>query len=113
MKWDQIIGYAMLFMGFVAMAIMLFGLAALAADPPMNKEIGPVMESGNDLSDRGMSTPRTDQRAGELTKEMEQPMRPPDVGSESSPAGYRPLCGPSKDAIHHVYCAEGYDTIVF
>jgi hypothetical protein len=24
--------------------------------------------------------------------------------------GYRPLCGPSKNAINHVYCAPGYDS---
>lgn len=113
MNRENIIGYAMLVMGLAVVAVMLFSLSALAADEPMEKAIGPVMESGKDLSDTGVAMPRTDPRAGELTKEMEKPMRTPDVGTESSHRGYRPLCGPAKDAINHVYCAEGYDSFAF
>jgi hypothetical protein len=58
---------------------------------------------------RPSSDVREDQIAAELSEDVEQPMSVPD--SESLPAisDRRPLCGPWKNAINHVYCAPGYD----
>jgi hypothetical protein len=30
--------------------------------------------------------------------------------AQDTPRCYRPLCGPSEQAINHVYCAPGYDS---
>lgn len=113
MKREDVIGYTMLVIGFAVIVVMLFSLSARAAEEPTAKPIGPTMESGKDLSGENLSTPRSDPKAGELTKEMEKPMRAPDAGQEATSPSYRPLCGPAKNAINHVYCAEGYDTFAF
>jgi len=110
MKRRILIGYAAV---IATMTVLLFGLSALAADQPMDKPIGPVMESGKDLSDHGLSMQRIDPKTGELTKEMERPMRVPDVEPESKALGYRPLCGGRSDAIKHYSCGEGYDFLAF
>jgi hypothetical protein len=106
MKRGILIGSATI---VAAMAVFLFGYSALAADQPMEKPIGPAMESGNDLSDHGLSMQRIDPKTGELTKEMEQPMRTPNASDESESPGYRPLCGPAKHAINHYACRGWYD----
>jgi hypothetical protein len=83
MKRDIIIGYALLVMGFALIVVMLLSLSARAADQPIEKAIGPAMESGKDLSDRDLSMPRIDPKTVELTKEMEKPMRVPDTSQET------------------------------
>jgi hypothetical protein len=113
MERESLIGYAALVIGFVALAVVLFGLSALAADQPTATPIGPIMESGKDLSDQGLSMQRIDPKTGELTKEMEKPMQVPEVRDDSKPLGYRPLCGPAKNAINHYACGEGYDHLAF
>jgi hypothetical protein len=47
-----------------------------------------------------------------MSKEMERTMKAPETStSEDSRRGYRPLCVPSKDAIDHCACGEGYEHI--
>jgi hypothetical protein len=72
-----------------------------------------IVVSSQDITKESAQRPSSDVRedhiAAELSKDVEQPMSVPD--SESSPAmsDRRPLCGPWKNAINHVYCAPGYD----
>lgn len=113
MKRENVIGYTMLIVGFAVIVVMLFSLSARAAEEPTAQPIGPVMESGKDLADDSLSMPRIEPKAGELTREMEKPMRVPETIHETTSTGYRPLCGPAKNAINHVYCGEGYDVFAF
>jgi len=88
--------------------------SALAVDQPVDKMIGPQMESGKDLTRPGTLDRRGEPTTGDLSKEMERPMKAPETStSEDSQRGYRPLCGPSKDAINHYACGEGYDHFAF
>lgn len=108
---------------FIIGALALAGLAAmaliavpavLAVDQPADEMIGPQMESGKDLTRPGTLEQRGEPATGELNKEMEKPMRVPETSiSEERHPGYRPLCGPSKDAINHYACGEGYQTLAF
>lgn len=113
MKRETLIGYMTVIAGIAAMTILLFGPSVFAADQPTAKPIGPVMESGKDLPDQGLSMQRIDPKTGEITKEMERPMRVPEVEQGSKALGYRPLCGTSNDPIHHYACGEGYDSLAF
>jgi hypothetical protein len=58
---------------------------------------------------RPSSDVREDQIAAELSKDVDQPMSVPDSESWPAMSDRRPLCGPWKNAINHVYCAPGYD----
>ena len=108
---------------FILGALALAGLAAmlliavpsvLAVDQPVDKMIGPQMEPGKDLTRPGTLDRRGQPTTGELSKEMEQPMKAPETSpSKGSRPGYRPLCGPSKDAINHYACGEGYEHFAF
>jgi hypothetical protein len=69
----------------------------------LNKETGPA--PGSEVRDAFL--------VPELTKEMERPMRMPDPRADQILPDRQPLCGPWKNAINHVYCAEGYDAISF
>ncbi|MEK7236751.1 MAG: hypothetical protein AAB242_09015 [Nitrospirota bacterium] len=108
---------------FITGVLALAGLAAmlliavpsaLAVNQPVDKMIGPQMESGKDLTRPGTLDQRGEPTTGELSKEMERPMKAPDTRpAEDSQRGYRPLCGPSKDAINHYACGEGYEHFAF
>lgn len=113
MRREMIIRGALALAGLAAMALMAVP-SALATDQPVDKMIGPQMESGKDITNQRSSMQPVEPTTGELTKEMEKPMKAPDAGtSEESRPGYRPLCGPSKDAIDHYACGEGYDHFAF
>ncbi len=113
MKRGMMIRSALVLAGLVAMALMAVP-SALATDQPMDKVIGPQMESGKDITNQRSSMQPAEPTTGELSKEMEKPMKAPDAGtSEESRPGYRPLCGPSKDAINHYACGEGYQQLAF
>lgn len=113
MKRDNLIGYAMLVMGFVAMAVVLTGLSALAADQPMENAIGPAMDSGKSAPDHGLSMQSIDPKTGELTKEMERPMGVPDAGTQSEPTDSKPFTGPTTNEISFANCTEGNDCVSF
>lgn len=113
MKRDNLIGYAMLVMGFAAMAVVLIGLSALAADEPMEKAIGPAMDSGNSAPDHGLSMQRIDPKTGELTEEMERPMGVPDAGAQAGPADSKAFTGPTRNEISFANCTEGNDCVSF
>ncbi len=113
MKRETFKGYAMVLAGIAGMVVLLFGFSALGAEQPMEKPIGPAMESGKDFSDQGLSLQRIDPKTGELTKEMERPMRVPDSSREFKELGYRPLCGAGNAAVKHYACGEGYDFLAF
>jgi hypothetical protein len=105
---------------FIIGALALAGLAAMlflavpsvpAVDQPVDKMIGPQMESGKDLTGPQTLDRREEPTKGELSKEMEQPIKVPETSpSKDSQSGYRPLCGPSKNAINHYACGEGYNS---
>lgn len=71
----------------------------IASSPDITKES--VQQPSSDVRD--------DQIASELSKDVEQPMSAPDSESWPAMSDRRPLCGPWKNAINHVYCAPGYD----
>lgn len=109
---------------FIIGALALAGLAAmlfmavpsvLAVDQPLDKMmIGPQMESGKDLMRPETLDRRRELTSGLLSKEMERSMKAPETSpSKDSHPGYRPLCGPSKDAIKYYACGEGYDHVAF
>jgi len=52
---------------------------------------------------------RDDQVVSEISKDVERPMSVPDSDSSMEMPDRRPLCGPWKNAINHVYCSPGYD----
>ena len=72
-----------------------------------------MVASSPDIKKESAQPPSSDVRdeqiATELSRDVEQPVSAPD--SEPWPAmqDRRPLCGPWKNAINHVYCAPGYD----
>lgn len=88
--------------------------SALAVEQPVDKMIGPQMEFGNDLTRPGTLDRRGEPKTGEMSQEMERPMKAPETNTpEDSTRGYRPLCGPSKGAINHYACGEGYNHFAF
>lgn len=93
----------------VAVLTMIFGSGVLAAEDTKGKMIGPSMEIKKESIERPSLGQREDLAVPELTKEFEHPMSVPDPRSEMVMPDRRPLCGPWKNAINHVYCAPGYD----
>lgn len=63
----------------------------------------------NESTQQASADVRDDQVASEVSKDGEQPMSVPDSESLPDMSDRRPLCGPWKNAINHVYCAPGYD----
>ncbi len=92
MKWRKSTGEGLLLTGLVAIAIMLFGLPVLAAEQPSAHPIGPILDSGKDLSNPDHSPQQMEPKAGELDKGKEEPMRVPEMpGNEkpmSAPGGF-------------------------
>ena len=52
---------------------------------------------------------RDDQIVSAISQDAERPMSVPDSDSSMEMPDRRPLCGPWKNAINHVYCSPGYD----
>jgi hypothetical protein len=98
--------------GVVAIT-MAAGAVLFAADDMGGRMMGP----STDIKKETLPAPASEGRDAflvpELTKEMERPMRVPDPRSDQAMPDRQPLCGPWKNAINHVYCAEGYDAISF
>ena len=73
-----------------------------------------MVASSPDISKESAQRPSTDVRddqiASDFSTDVEQPMSvPEDSASLPAMSDRRPLCGPWKNAINHVYCAPGYD----
>jgi hypothetical protein len=101
--------------GFIA-ATMAGGAALFAADDMGGRMMGPSADIKKETippPDSARSEVRDAFLVPELTSEMERPMKVPDPRSDQALSDRQPLCGPWKNAINHVYCAEGYDTISF
>ncbi|HKU50863.1 MAG TPA: hypothetical protein VJQ25_00225 [Nitrospira sp.] len=102
---------------FVALLLILATWAmskVVSAEPPTAIQADDsIVASSPDITKESAQQPssdaRDDQISSELSKNVEQPMSVPE--SEAMPAmpDRRPLCGPWKNAINHVYCAPGYD----
>ena len=73
-----------------------------------------MVASSPDISKESAQQPSTnvrdDQIASDFSTDAEQPISvPEDSASLPAMSDRRPLCGPWKNAINHVYCAPGYD----
>lgn len=93
----------------VAVLAMVFGSKALADDDTQDRMIGPSIEGKKESIEKSSPERRENLSVPEITKEFERPMSVPDPRSERVMPDRRPLCGPWKNAINHVYCAPGYD----
>jgi hypothetical protein len=98
----------------LAVMLVIAVTSARALDQPVDKVdqmMSPQMESGKTLTKPQTLDRREGPTKGELSKEMEQPIQVPETNpSKDSHPGYRPLCGPSKDAINHYACGDGYNS---
>lgn len=102
---------AMLLLGSVVLWLPVgTGMADTTAPPEM--VTAPASQPPDLTSKEKAESPRI--ADAEVRGEADQP--PADQGDQravqarSEGRRYRPLCGPSPDAIGHVYCAEGYDS---
>jgi hypothetical protein len=98
----------------ITLAIGLIGL--ICAAPAKAGQPSEWSMPHDQMTKERMDVPKTpegqDPGAPEVAKPMQAPNGAGGEGEKDHP-GYRPLCGPWKNAIRHVYCSDGYDTISF
>ena len=108
---SEIVIKGILLMLGLAVLILVFGSVVLAADDTTEMMGGPSLAPSKEAMDEPLLEQPNELEALELTKEFERPMSTPDQPSEMDRSDHRPLCGLWPDAITHVYCAPGYDSI--
>ena len=108
---SEIVIKGILLMIGLAVLIMVFGSAVLADDDTKEKMIAPALDLNKEVIEMPLLEQRDELNGLELMTEFERPMSAPNQESEMDVPDQRPLCGLWPDAITHVYCAPGYDSI--
>jgi hypothetical protein len=96
-----------------AMSPSVYAVETAASDQKDGMTVAPLTDLNKDTAKERAERPSSDvsdgRIASEISTDVEHPMGVPDSESSIVMPDRRPLCGPWKNAINHVYCAPGYD----
>ena len=96
-----------------AMSPSVYAVETAAIDQRDDMTVAPLTDLNKDTAKENAERPSSDvsdgRIASEISTDVEHPMSVPDSESSIVMPDRRPLCGPWKNAINHVYCAPGYD----
>ena len=96
-----------------AMNPSVYAVETAAFDQRDGMTVAPLTDLNKDTPKENAQRPSSDvsdgRIASEISVDVEHPMSDPDLESSTVMPNRRPLCGPWKNAINHVYCAPGYD----
>ena len=94
----------------------VYAVETAAFDQKDGMTVAPLTDLNKDTAKERAERPSSDvsdvsdgRIASEISTDVEHPMGVPDSESSIVMPDRRPLCGPWKNAINHVYCAPGYD----